>query len=51
MGIEARKYKLIEQLMNVSDETVIKDLENIFKTYLENIVNLQRCRVTHFVYV
>lgn len=41
MGIEARKYKLIEQLMNVSDETVIKDLESIFKNYLENIKSIK----------
>ncbi len=41
MGIEARKYKLIEQLMNVSDETVLKNLENIFQNYLESITSIK----------
>ena len=41
MGIEARKYKLIEQLMNVSDETVLKNLESIFQTYMENITSVK----------
>jgi len=37
MGIEARKYRLMEQLMHISDEKTIKNLENIFQTYLEII--------------
>jgi len=41
MGIEARKYKLIEQLMNVSDEATIKNLETIFQTYLEGVKSIK----------
>lgn len=41
MGIEARKYKLIEQLMSVSDEAVLKNLESIFQTYMESIASIK----------
>lgn len=41
MGIEARKYKLIEQLMNVSDEAMIKNLESVFKTYLDSVTSIK----------
>lgn len=41
MGIEARKYKLIEQLMTVSDEAMLKNLENLFNTYLDSVKSIK----------
>lgn len=37
MSLKTRKYKLIEELIKVSDEKVLSDLEHMFKVYLDNM--------------
>ena len=41
MGIEIRKYKLIEQLMEVSDEDTLQNIEHIFSTYLNRVKSIK----------
>jgi hypothetical protein len=40
MILEAKKYRLMESLMKISDETIFDNLENLVNTYLQNIASV-----------
>jgi hypothetical protein len=40
MILEARKYRLMESLMQISDEKVLANLEVLVNTYLQNIASV-----------
>ena len=40
MILEAKKYRLMESLMKISDETIFDNLEQLVNTYLENVASV-----------
>jgi|AntRauTorckE5430_2_1112549.scaffolds.fasta_scaffold18503_2 hypothetical protein len=40
MILEAKKYRLMESLMKISDETIFDNLENLVNTYLQNLASV-----------
>lgn len=40
MILEAKKYRLMESLMKISDETIFDNLEKLVNTYLENVASV-----------
>jgi hypothetical protein len=45
MTIEARKYQLIEEIMQLSDEQVLRKFEEILKEYHDSINQPEKKRI------